>query len=386
MIIYINDVNGEMTNAVNTTATIALFTTLNGYNTVTLQFSASDAPRVEDVMYYTVEHSIDGAAFRNFAQFGMDALFSAAGRGIISKEDFSENVRKYMKDKHCDVAYVTSDETFMEQLPSKKKDVEAILRSANAVYDYVFVICDGYTLQDVFGDYAYNKHADRLNPTVITEEGIEAKIDLTIWTARQGTKDLHSDIYHRFNNEIFVITDFDNNSKFTIKETCKRFKLSKRTPVYPLAKPIYYRDALDEGRLTVYMRRIRKATEELGSSAGQFCRNLEAILDAISGSPKEAEVWDIAEFPEGALELPEREADKVTLTRKELKAQKKDEDKRRKEEQAEAAAKKAAEEKAQKEAEARQRELDRIKADDDNDDTPEAVYSQSASDAQDDNE
>ena len=274
MIVAIRDLSGSNRVVNEVTATIAGYASHSGFNTLVLQFT-SDNDCTVDQLLYAEESRSDGY----FAETGIDALLAEAALNNISREMFHDTVRAFTKNHRLDVAEVSKQENFRSLLSEKQMEVSTLLTSAGSAYDLVLIPFGALSERGMFGVYG---------PEIMSQ------IDVVIWTVRQGSV---AEKHDHYPNEMYILTGYRENSKYTSKVMGRRIGAGK-APVLPLGIPTAYRDAVDDKRLVVFLRKAKSGEENPVSDTLDFTQQLSNILATLGmkETKNHEEVWNQVEF------------------------------------------------------------------------------------------
>ncbi len=279
MIVAVRDLgnSGRVVNEV--TAAIAGYASYSGLNTVVLQFSEDSDYTVDKLLY---EETSPEDSY--FAEKGIDALLTETSMGNISKETFYDIVRAFTKNRRLDVAEVSAHENFRSLLADRQMEVEALLSSAKSAYDIVLIPFGKDSEKEIFGIYS---------------EAVMEQIDLVIWTVRQGAECKAHDHYP---NEQYILTGYREDSKYTCKAMAKRIDAGK-AQILPLSFSGQFRDALDDKKLVVFIRKAKASENDPVSDMIEFTTQMKNIVGGFGkmSKAKENDVWNLVEF-DGALE------------------------------------------------------------------------------------
>ena len=274
MIVAIRDLGGSNRVVNEVTAAIAGHASHSGFNTLVLQFSG-DSEYTIDKLLYAEDSKSDGY----FAETGIDALLSEAALNNISKEIFQDTARAFTKNYRLDVAEVSKQENFHALLAEKQMEVSTLLTSAGSAYDLVLVPFGARSEKEIFGAYG---------PELMPQ------FDMVVWTVRQGSKNEDHDHYP---NEMYILTGYKEDSKYTAKVMNKRINAGK-SAILPLSVPTAFRDAVDDMRLVVFLRKAKAGENDPVSDTLDFTQQLSAIIAMLGmkESKNHEEVWNEVEF------------------------------------------------------------------------------------------
>lgn len=278
MIIAIKDIDGSKRIVKEVTAALAGYATHLGFDTLVLQFDTEEDHAIDSLLFHEAKSSDAGDGY--YAETGIDMLLSEATMNNIPRDSFYDAVRPFAQGRRLDVAEVSKQSNFYAKLVESEKEVMTLLASANAAYDLVFVPLTAGDEKSLFGHYA---------------DSVKEQFGNVIWTVRQGSV---GDLTHEhYANETYVVTGYHPESKFTCRTMGKRVAAGK-FPVLPLETPCALRDAVDEGRLAVFLRKAKANEDDPCSDTCVWSRQVADILSTVGKTRRNgaADVWNTVEF------------------------------------------------------------------------------------------
>lgn len=298
MIIAIQGYNGKKNKAVMTTAAFAAMLAMTtSETTLVLQFINRDIDCIEGM--YTPGNK-DGGIFgdvreADFSEEGMDPLMRYVDSTKIMKQDFETMCVAMLKAENLlDVAPVSNSSSFVSTLTNKEASIEFLLDNAKEVYTHIILLAP--TFKDVRSDDA--KVAKILNELA----------DKSIYCVRQGHTQKAPAVYGK--NIVYVATDFEQDSEFTLSRLKKQYNTSteytllpkKRIPVYKISHNVGCNDAAMSGKLLRFVRSNRQ--NDITDINHTWSTDIKTLIKAVTGSKEEEDfTWEKEKIPsQGILE------------------------------------------------------------------------------------
>ena len=267
MIVTIQGYNGKKNKSLLAAGLISSMAAMaRGTNTLVLQLIDSDEDSLEKVLTGRDTHlsSFGGAADTSFSDEGIDALFRAAETSKLSKADFDPYCTGLLsKENGLDVTAITRSQKFSESVETKVEMIEKICKNAREVYENIILLLP------------YGEASRRING-----DGDEYKgfADMSIYCLKQGHT-IKSPVYGK--DIIYVVTDFDGRSKYTLKSIKKDFGLHKE-PIYKIERNTGCTDAYMSGGLLEYVRNNRDLEETDSNFAwSEDIKNLVRLIERL---------------------------------------------------------------------------------------------------------
>lgn len=162
----------------------------------------------------------------NFNDTGIDAILRRADTGRFTAEQLDNCVTPTVRDKNgLDIVKTTKDSRFEEDLAARFDTIQTILECATSIYDYIFV-------------YVSSQHRDFL-------EKMGNFVDKIVIVAPQGKVQPLSETVKSFPKKTgLIITNFDENSKYSLRVLKKAYGIASMTP---LPYNIKFSDACESG-------------------------------------------------------------------------------------------------------------------------------------------
>lgn len=203
----------------------------------------------------------------NFNDTGIDAILRRADTGRFTAEQLDNCVTPTVRDKNgLDIVKTTKDSRFEEDLAARFDTIQTILECATSIYDYIFV-------------YVSSQHRDFL-------EKMGNFVDKIVIVAPQGKVQPLSETVKSFQKKTgLVITNFDENSKYTLRVLKKAYGIANMTP---LPYNIKFQDACESGAVISFaMKNVHpdKSDVNLG-----LIEQAKAAMHFIDGKADETEV------------------------------------------------------------------------------------------------
>lgn len=219
MIISVRDAQNNMEDGAAITALVAAVTAISkSKNTLALQLTEGVTASVIDTLS---GHDIKLNQIRDMYSFtddGLDALFLRAETADLTKEHYDECVTPLLagKENMLDVLKPTKTNRITEIV--SEETLENVLKHAEDVYDYVYVLIpnDNQELYELTSKFTKED-------LLIVPQGVTVPVDLS-------------------NEKTYlVVKDYDDASKFDVQSTKKKYNAKK---VYTVPHNAGYRDAV----------------------------------------------------------------------------------------------------------------------------------------------
>lgn len=167
---------------------------------------------------------------------GMDALMIRIGSIRVQKEHFDACCTSVMEDENMlDIAGPSKRDDIERMLIDEEDKFSVLLEQAKDVYDDIYIYAPGSNeaLMEML-----NKHSD-----------------LSIVCVRQGSKESVKGIH---SNSIFLITNYDRDSIYSIRSLKKEYKIEK---MYGMPYNCEFKDAYNDGNILGYLAKNEKISE-----------------------------------------------------------------------------------------------------------------------------
>lgn len=241
MIITVQGNNGKKNKCVLAAALIGGMAMIaNGSKTLIVQLIDKDMESVEG-MYSGL--SSDSYSFgkddgtTTFASEGIDALLRAADTTKLLADDFKQYCTAFSQTEFgLDVTMMTEKSNFREIVEDKVDVIKKICKNAKEYYENIILLLptgDDLVCRKINGD------------PEATEDGFEGFADKSIYCLKQGHVK-KGPYYGR--EKIFVVTDFDSASRFSLKSMRKEF-CDKKDSIFKIERNTGCTDAYMSGKL-----------------------------------------------------------------------------------------------------------------------------------------
>lgn len=310
-IITVTGYNGKKNRAALTVSSLAAMTAMKlNQKTLVIQLVDNNIDTIEGIMAGIGREENMLREEKVIEDEGIDTLLRMVETQKLMKQDFDQAVTPILKaENRLDIASITSNANFVQQLPIKVNEVEQMLMNAKDVYDYIYVLLPtSYasiikTINELVVDtQASGKKKGSQND----DEEIRRKplVDAAIYCVRQGFK-MKANVYGQ--NVLYVLTDYDNDSKYKLTDMSKVYcdqtgiigKKTRREKIFKIMRNAGLNDAMLEGRLAAYVREHRELLED--DATYEWTSDILKILNYISDGNMEEETneqWEYEKIPE----------------------------------------------------------------------------------------
>lgn len=228
MIISVRDAQNNINDAAAITALLAGVTAISkSKNTLALQLTEGAVASIIDVLSGRDIKLNQIRDMYSFTDDGLDALFLRAETADLTKEHYDECVTPLLAEKEnmLDILKPTKTNRITEIV--SEETLENVLKHAEDVYDYVFVLLPNDN-EELFTLTSKFTKEDLL----IIPQGTQVPVDLS-------------------NGKTYlVVKDFESTSKYDVQSTKKKYNAKK---VYTVPHNVAYRDAVISESLLDFM-------------------------------------------------------------------------------------------------------------------------------------
>lgn len=264
MIVSIQGYNGKKNKATTLCASLSgMIAMKKNMKSLIIQLIDSDIESVEAISIgiNKEENYFDEGSV--LSEGGVDAALNVVESSKLTKNDFDSLITPMLRAENLmDVLAITKNKTFSSTLSRKTEALAQIIENAKGVYDMIYLL------------YPVN-----IDKSIIEE--LNSLVDVSIYCLSQG----HLQKGNAYGKKIiYVITDFESDSSFSVKGAKKIFcKGTDR-----IVKIERNMTALDTARSGKLLSHIRKNMDVLPDDTNyQWSKDLQLLSDKIMGNADE---------------------------------------------------------------------------------------------------
>lgn len=262
MITTITGYNGKKNKSTFVTAALSgMCSMTKGTKTLVIQLIDKDLESVEYILSGVEDTKVIFNKGLTFTNEGIDGLIRTADSAIrISQEDFDQMSLALRKENRLDVAEMTKSNNFTMSLRQRVDNIKAILRNANDVYDDVFVLLPSNA------------------PDIVEEINEQEIVDRSIYCMTQGH---FGEAKICGKHPIMLVTEFDEDSKYTLYNLRKTLKLNSSVGTKKLSYNVGASDAAKSSELLRFIANNRDLGPE--DTNYQWYKDLKDLIADILG-------------------------------------------------------------------------------------------------------
>ena len=252
MVITVQGFNCKRNKATMAASIIALATsTIKGQKTLIIELIDDDIETVERALKGTGLSARIAAEDDTLVEAGIDALLREVDSIRLSKPEFDQYCSHVLQqDNRLDIATVTKQANFTENLKHRLTSLATLIENAKEVYDTIILLCPT-------GDKELTRALNSLESTKTETKEVKGKkveynpclIDRSVYCIRQGF-DKRAKAYG--NNIVYLVTEFEEGSYFTLANLKKQY-CEKGNLICHIPHSIKVTDAAQLGQLTGYI-------------------------------------------------------------------------------------------------------------------------------------
>ncbi len=315
MVITVQGFNCKRNKATMAASIIALATsTIKGQKTLIIELIEDDIETVERALKGTGLSARIAAEDDTLVEAGIDALLREVDSIRLSKPEFDQYCSHVLQqDNRLDIATVTKQANFTENLKHRLTSLATLIENAKEVYDTIILLCPT-------GDKELTKALNNLESTKTEIKEVKGKtveykpclIDRSVYCIRQGF-DKRAKAYG--NNVVYLVTEFEEGSYFTFANLKKQY-CEKGELICQIPHSVKVTDATQLGQLTGYIITNREV-DPLDINY-PFIHAMHSVVNTITGLKgydvdyewedikKEVKVLDkVTELPPKPIDVPE---------------------------------------------------------------------------------
>lgn len=214
MIVTVEGYQGKKNRSAFVASALAAMSAMKyGEKTLAINLIDNNTDSIERLMLNdTPTSELKNDTEASLSEDGIDQLLREADVKKLLKSDFDKSVRAALTlENRLDIAVITRNDLFTAQLGEKAEALNSVLQQAKNYYDNIVILMKSTKGAGTDSSEPYVSNA---------YEYIKNLVDARIVCVRQGCK-------HKYNLEgkklIWLVTDYDDESKFSINNTSKEF-------------------------------------------------------------------------------------------------------------------------------------------------------------------
>ncbi len=210
-----------------------------GDKTLVIQLIDNDMENVENILHHSTTSFYGDEEQSIFADDGIDSILRNVSTAKLSKGDFTTMSTPILSaENRLDVCGITKNTIFTHTILEDRKmeQVKTLIDNAKEVYQNIIILLPA------------------CKPEIVKAYNELEQIDKSIYCVRQGYTQ-KDEVYGK--NPIYVITEFEKESVFSVKFSQDVYSEKGKKPVkvHKVSRNLYVADAALKGNLITFVRK-----------------------------------------------------------------------------------------------------------------------------------